>query len=116
MKHIKLFESHLKKIEDWDDATVDQQYDFYLDELTGSKRQAEEEKNLTTKQKREVLKNQEDAFASQFNESESSVKQGDVEIEYNKDDGLKETFHEKIYILLNLTGLIGRLCHDNIFR
>jgi hypothetical protein len=37
-----------------------------LDELSNDKRQAEEAKKLSTKQKREVLKKQDKAFAAQF--------------------------------------------------
>lgn len=73
LKNIKMFEEFSadsieegKSIDQWDDATVDKMYGYYLDELSNDKREAEEAKDLSTEEKREVLKNQESSFKKQF--------------------------------------------------
>jgi len=74
-------------IDNWDDKTVEKMYSAYLDELSNAEREIEEKKHLTIEDKRKVLKNQEDAFAKQFNENENAgIKVGeDFLVRKNKD-------------------------------
>lgn len=54
--------SEAKEIDKLDEKMVNKMYDYYLDELPNSKREAQEKKNLNIKQKREVLKKQQNDF------------------------------------------------------